>query len=434
MSKQAPGNQQRPAPVGWRSLLAVALVAVVVLGVRLIQGSRPASEPAAAPSPAASTLPKAAGASPVAVPSPAPTPIPTPTGPPGPREIAEKTFQFLRSLREGATVHSIKVSGLDGHAWWLGDTAHVTAAAWRTLGDAGMLTWSDTPEVREALKLDLRDWETGADMQSEFWSLHQLYEAYLITHDDLYLAWFWNRIDLVERYAQQAYAKPEKLRGDLPSLAATLMRQFAQAARSLDDEHTLDLVQRLHQLPKDPAARAALRERKKEFIALAEKLRPSSRGTAQQRLPLLAAKPPLAQFSCWEQWANSALYSATHEERYLNEITKFMSALKAASATGKGLHFTNQQAVLACVHTLLELEPVKPEFGAFADELIAKYVMPSWDGPRAPVCIGDGGLISTIRDPGVNQCVKSGKSNSDSSWFVFLISKRVLHRDVVKVP
>jgi hypothetical protein len=301
------------------------------------------------------------------------------------------------------------------------DPLVLTGHAWRMLALARDVSEGDN-QARDLLWDSLTAWREQSDGFTERLSLHQLYEAYRLTGYDDFLYWFWERFQQQEAivgsaYAIDAEALPESF------FSATLARQFAQAAKILRTPKDLKQLVDMGFTDLTNTSAEDLDKKVQHLLEINEKLialseHPDSLNTAD-----LLPGTKFGQMSCWTAWAQSARYSVTHSEDDLIPIRAYFWKLRVDLEKGDAPKFQSAQALLPCLHTLLELRQSDLSFLPLAKQLIHRYLIPAWDDPSPVKCRGSGGVFARLGGDGDALCEDNVKTLADNSWLRFLITK-----------
>lgn len=341
--------------------------------------------------------------------------------------VAAASFLAER-LGDRETVRSAEQCAADGTCTPNGEAA-LTDYAWRLLGFTGAYSATKDTHYLDLMRATLAqmklrtDSELGTDPEllvpnsfDEIYSLHQAYEAYRATKDLSFLDYFLTGLKKQEVFFT---VRPRAKGSGSPMLQATLARQYALAASLVQDAAALRVWNT--ELPlMTPEQRRA-----KYLKQAATLLQEAEEGVQGVRSPSGAL-----QDECFVVWAKNAVASVSPSPRTTSDIAEFFRKHDFTHLPAKNTPFVSTQLALPCLHVLKERAASNPQESAEFVRFAERFILPQFDLPTAPVCLGSGGILSRTKSaaPGGTasishpRCSNNVMSTGDAAWAAFLFS------------
>lgn len=333
------------------------------------------------------------------------------------RDISDELTRFLKSLRQGDNFYLSIECQQKGACEPTGENLLQTAA-WQILGAAGMAKLGKRDEAREHLDFYLGRWTDKADLATEFFSIHQLYYAYLATGKPDLLGWFSGRLHSYLAQLESTWSRGETGPFEDSFLTATASRQFAQGAAALKNPEQLKFLVDQKQFPGGDAEvqrhLAGFLDVSRRLIDRAETLLPATSAE------LLIDGTGIELFRCWIPWARLSLYDATGNAADLEPVLTFLQQAHFSSRDPAQVNASPLQAILPCLEVLIRLRNRSEQFQRDYRYLMENFLLKSWDSRQDPVCNGDGGFFAVVKD--TRLCEINTKDASDNSWILYLLS------------
>ncbi|NMC62422.1 MAG: hypothetical protein GYA55_04570 [SAR324 cluster bacterium] len=338
------------------------------------------------------------------------------------RQIALSASRFIRILP----------FDLGSIAWWqecneerqchfINSENPVGTAAWRIQAFSKLYlatkNKSFLTEAKEAYAFLQREFRQSRDVDI---NLRQLYDGYLATKDIGILNNIvgWGNYLLIDQTIFKANKDPT-WRGVM--LSSLIIAEWADIASILRDAKTRELLASVS--PNRALSSEMLEKQRDKFIGEAYRLLGSTKEKERaSSLSLLTGSDGISDNSCWLQLAKYSLYTATNDPTYKEELDSYFGAASFLSRDVRDIKIPAMQKILPCAEVAKNLGTEDAKYLPIFHHIMEKLILPGWDGPERPICMGNGGLNSIIQSFKKKNCTSSEKYIPDTAWLIALLA------------